>query len=287
MGATPPGASGDDTDAGSTSDGFPRSDDGALFGKMMRAIRGGHTLGNRIRMLKLPLILTDSQLYGGAIANFYWLTRALERALDDPIAQSHPVLAPVRALGLRLTAGYEKDLAQIFGPRWEAVAAGARTAATDAYVAEIEQAEPARLVAAAFILYGALVIGGGRQTQAKVRKVFSGCDHALYDVADDMSQARKAFRECFNSIGERFPEHREVIIRCKCKHTRTLCHMLALRVILLPHHHARLCREAAEFMQRNNSVVLSVRCLPTWWWRAVGVAALAIAAARAWSALRS
>ena len=111
MGATPPGASGDDTDAGSTSDGFPRSDDGALFGKMMRAIRGGHTLGNRIRMLKLPLILTDSQLYGGAIANFYWLTRALERALDDPIAQSHPVLAPVRALGLRLTAGYENSLA--------------------------------------------------------------------------------------------------------------------------------------------------------------------------------
>ena len=48
-----------------TADGFPRSDGGALFGKMMLAIRGSHSFGNRVRMLKLPLILTDSQLYAG------------------------------------------------------------------------------------------------------------------------------------------------------------------------------------------------------------------------------
>ena len=102
-------------DGATTSDGFPVQHNGALFGKMMLAIRGSHSLGNRVRMLKLPLILTDSQLYAGAIANFYFLTRALELAMDQPQAKGHPVLSPVRALGLKLTEGYEKDLQQLYG----------------------------------------------------------------------------------------------------------------------------------------------------------------------------
>jgi hypothetical protein len=39
-------------------------------------------------------------------------------------------------------------------------------------------------LAASFILYGALVIGGGKQTQSKVRKVFPKYDHVLFDVAE-------------------------------------------------------------------------------------------------------
>ena len=97
------------------------------------------------RMLKLPLILTDAHLYGGAIANFYWLTKALEIALDE--AKEHAVVAHVRALGMQLSAGYEADLKQIFGSDWEAAATRARTSATDAYVATIEKADPVQLVA--------------------------------------------------------------------------------------------------------------------------------------------
>ena len=37
---------------------------------------------------------------------------------------------------------------------------------------------------ASFILYGALVIGGGKQTQAKVKRVFPNCEHVLFDVAE-------------------------------------------------------------------------------------------------------
>ncbi len=49
---------------------------------------------------------------------------------------------------------------------------------------------PVELVAASFILYGALVIGGGRATQKKVKKVFSSCSHRLFDVAEDMKAKR-------------------------------------------------------------------------------------------------
>ena len=63
------------------------------------------------------------------------------------------------------------------GEGWREVAAAARTPATASYVAVLEAAEPVSLVAAAFILYGALVVGGGKATQAKVRRVLPGCAH--------------------------------------------------------------------------------------------------------------
>jgi heme oxygenase len=231
-----------------TADGFPRNDHGALFGKMMLAIRTSHTWGNRVRMLKLPLILTDQRLYAGAIANFYFLTRALEGALDAK-DNADPLLQSVRALGLRLTKGYEADLRELFGAEWEAAAARARTSVTEAYVATIEEADSVQLVAASFILYGALVIGGGRQTQAKVKKVFPRCTHALFDVAEDMPAARSAFRTCFNEIGQKFPEHRQALVS-----------------------------EASRFMELNNQVVLSIRCLPFWWLHAAGATAAVVAA---------
>jgi heme oxygenase len=138
----------DDSNGPTTSDGFPASDGGALFGKMMLAIRTSHSFGNRVRMIKLPLILTDAQLYGGAIANFYWLTRALERALEAPAAKEHPILDNVRGLQMQITGAYESDLKQLFGEKeWEDCAMRARTPATDAYVAVIESADPVRLVA--------------------------------------------------------------------------------------------------------------------------------------------
>merc|ERR1719453_399637 len=69
-------------------------------------------------------------------------------------------------------------------------------------------------------------------TQAKVRKVFPSCTHALFDVAPDMKTARAQFKATFTQIGKDFPGECET-----------------------------LEREAARFMALNNSVVLSIRCL--------------------------
>ena len=67
-----------------------------------------------------------------------------------------------------------------------------------------------------------------------------GCDHCLFDVAEDMQAARRQFKACFTGIGQRWPEHCD-----------TLEH------------------EAAAYMARNNAVVVSVRC----WGRAASAAA--------------
>ena len=121
----------------------------------------------------------------------------------------------------------------------------------------IEEADAVTLVAAAFIVYGALVVGGGKMTQAKVRKVMPSCEHKLFDVADDMKEARRKFKHAFTAIGKEWPEHFET-----------------------------LEREAARFMALNNTVVISIRC---WGSRAttaalaVGVGAAVAVGAWAWA----
>lgn len=112
---------------------------------------------------------------------------------------------------------------------------------------ELRKATPEELVSASFILYGALIIGGGKATQKKAKKVLRCCDHVLFDVSDNMLRARKRFKDTFRTIGERYPQHFEEFIA-----------------------------SAGIFMSRNNGVVLSVRCLPFWWARAAGVIVIAV-----------
>lgn len=231
-----------------------------LYGDMMRSIRTSHSIGNTIRMLKLPVILTDPLLYAGAIANFYWLTKTLEERIADEVKKDpHGLVAEFHAdVDLRVAAGYESDLAELYGvDSWREQAASARTGATDAYLIELRKASDVQVVAAAFILYGALVVGGGKATQRKVKRIFPSCEHRLFDVADNMVTARNTFREAFCSIGKRHPE---------LEHT--------------------LVAEAARFMALNNTVVLSCRCLPFWWWKAAAAGAALVAVGYAWHRAR-
>ena len=227
-----------------------------LYGKMMRSISRGHSIGNTIRMLKLPLIFTSAELYAGAIAQFYFLTAALETALDKHA--EYPMIARVRGLGLNLTPGYAADLKELCGKDWRSRAEQMQTAATKAYVEIVREASPVELTAAAFILYGALVVGGGKMTQAKVRKIFPSCTHALFDVAPYMKEARAQFKATFTAIGKEFPDEFET-----------------------------LETQAARFMGLNNTVVLSIRCLGRRTSAALGAATLAAAATvLAWAVRR-
>ena len=45
---------------------------GSLYGRMMKAIHISHEFGNKVRLLKLPLIFLEDRLYAGAIAQFFW-----------------------------------------------------------------------------------------------------------------------------------------------------------------------------------------------------------------------
>eukprot|EP00929_Paragymnodinium_shiwhaense_P041539 TRINITY_DN21568_c0_g1_i2.p1 TRINITY_DN21568_c0_g1~~TRINITY_DN21568_c0_g1_i2.p1 ORF type:complete len:245 (-),score=50.74 TRINITY_DN21568_c0_g1_i2:85-819(-) len=220
----------------------PDESDVELFGRMMKAIHTKHEFGNKVRMLKLPLILTDTRLYAAAIAQFYLLTKTLERRLDE--CKGDALVDAWLARGYKVTPGYESDLQEILGVEWHKFAEDECTPATRAYCETLETSSSIEVVGAAFILYGALVIGGGKATQRKVRKVFPACKHQLFDVAEDMVKARREFKEFFNGVGKESPEHADALVS-----------------------------HASRFMALNNTVILSARCLPFWWWRAVAASA--------------
>jgi len=225
---------------------------GSLYGDMMRGIRSGHSRGNTIRMLKLPLVLTEEALYAEAIAQFYLLTLRLEKMLERH--KGNDLVDRVRSLGLRVTPGYKKDLKELMGPSWMTKAVSAATPATMDYCAELEAMDAEETVAASFILYGALVVGGGKSTQAKVRKIFPKCKHALFDVGEDMKALRADFKSCFDGIGHAYPELRE-----------------------------KLVSEATRFMALNNTVILSIKCWGTYaTYASLAAAALALAALLTW-----
>ena len=220
-----------------------------LYARLMQAIDVQHTWGNRVGFVKLPLIMLDIRLYGGAIAQFYMVTEALESELARHA--DHKLVAHVReAISLEnLAPGYAADLRQIFGDgAWPAA-----TAATEEYLKALRRAGPVEVVAALFILYGALVVGGGKQTQSKVKRLLPGCDHVLFDVAQDMRDARRRFKNAFTSIGK---DHAGV-------------------AAVAPECADDLVRHASLYMRRNNAVVLSVRVTPGWFWPAVTVGAVA------------
>lgn len=219
------------------------------FAKMMASIKSSHSIGNTIRMVKLPLILTNTRLYADAISQFYWLTKTLEECLEAKAEDG--LLKSVRALKLKVTPGYESDLKELYGTEWLRCARMARTSATESYCSRISNAPALELVAASFILYGALVIGGGKSTQEKVRRVFPSCKHKLFDVADDMKALRKQFRGVFNGIGASLDTSAE----------------------------EKLIGHAAAYMKLNNTVILSVRCVSYWVWGGVALSAALITAA--------
>lgn len=131
---------------------------------------------------------------------------------------------------------------RLFGEDWVACVDKTKSSVTENYVKQIKDATDVEICSIAFILYGALVVGGGKSTQRKAKKVIKNCDHALFDISDNMTQARKDFKETYRLLGERYSTSFDEYVMY-----------------------------AQKYMGKNNEVVLSIRCLPTWWSSAIGI----------------
>ncbi|GMH64664.1 hypothetical protein TrRE_jg6727, partial [Triparma retinervis] len=204
---------------------------------MMAAIRGPHDRGNLLGFLKLPLIFTSPHLYAGAISQFYILTSLIE---SGTLAGAGPMFDLVMSrMNLQpLSPGYESDLLDLLGPSWSSISLETmEIEATSSYASQLSSADDCSLCAALFVLYGALVVGGGKQTQRKARKVpmLRGCRHKLFDVDEDMMKARARFRSAFDELFEEYPEERE-----------------------------KLVGETRRWMDMNNRVIFGIECVRGW-----------------------
>ena len=89
-------------------------DNEGLYSLMMKAIRSKHSRGNALGYFKLPMVFTDSRLYGGAVGQFFLLTQELEKAMEIKIKEGSQMVKFLKdGLGLGDVApGYKSDLEQ-------------------------------------------------------------------------------------------------------------------------------------------------------------------------------
>lgn len=197
-------------------DGFDRvttkGKENGTFIKCMKAIREAHFRANRIRgLLTIAGLFSDRFVYREVISMFYVVTEALEVALLAKEFSKNDVDAAVcravLALGYRFTKAYEKDLAFLFGNDNDWKTQVEKVVRKYPFVREYTQfiqsmESGEELAGAAFVLWGALVIGGGAVAQPRVEALCGKeATHLFADVTGPGRTARKArFSETFDSF---------------------------------------------------------------------------------------
>jgi hypothetical protein len=240
-----------------------------LFGRLTAAMASGQTLAARVRALKLPLALSEPRLYAGAVSQLYFIVQTLESALEWQKAE--PMVAQVRALGLRVAPEAAADLGALLGEEWLRHATAARTPATAAYCAALARAEPLELVAASFVVYSAVVGAHARGTRERLRHALPGCEHRLFDAgSDDKARARARPPLLAPARRTRRRSRADAQVLRQFQHTFTAIGMT------WPEQCAQLEREAARFVRLNGMVERSIH---VWGRRATRLTLVTLASA--------
>lgn len=143
-----------------------------LFKQCMDEIKHSHTIGQKLRTALVAAgALSDVQNYAEILSLFYAATKAMEtrmdeisegdsRSINNATENQFVLLNDVRSLGYRFCKGYELDLEFLLGQNWKFKVDELTTEPAKKYVERLKMGNEIELVAAAFILWGPLVIGG-------------------------------------------------------------------------------------------------------------------------------
>lgn len=220
----------------------------------MQAIRSAHVESNRVRMVLTVIgLFTDKIIYTEVMTIFYTLTKELESKLEEKKKDDDAICRTILTLGYNFTPGYEKDLTFLYGSSdWKEQAKDifAKSPAAVSYLRWIQRAKSsAQLAGAAFVLWGALVIGGGAVARPRVAAAFGEeATHVFRDVTGPGREQRKRdFVEAWDALAVKDSQH-----------------------------FIETVQASQQCMQANNDVLGSVVRDP--WWlgyiQAIGVAAL-------------
>ena len=159
-------------------------------------------------------------------------------------------------LKLQFSRGYELDLETLLGPGLQQVLPSMQTSASKDYIAKLKgndtDDDGPVLAAAAFVLWGPLIIGGGRSLESKISKAYGkGCTHVFQSICELDREAhdelKDRFAECFDNLPE-------MGISCE-----------------------ELLENARLFMNMNNKLMLSIKMEPFGLGGCSQIAALVIA----------
>mmetsp|Transcript_3952 Transcript_3952/g.6081 ORF Transcript_3952/g.6081 Transcript_3952/m.6081 type:complete len:284 (+) Transcript_3952:220-1071(+) len=261
--------SGDDNEDEQTERVRNQGKEDGLFRACMDEIRSSHTTGQALRTATLAAgLLSDKYCYAELLGQFYVATAALEKRIDELLTKdscgddekSLLLVAKVKKLGYSFTSAYEADLQALLGREWKGIITSWTTEPAKQYVQRLESANDVECVAAAFILHGPLVIGGGAMLKPKVERAFGeNATNVFEDVIGTARGGRSSRRREFIDLYDSLLEN-DVDANYRFEETVAKC---------------------GQFMKLNNQMMVSVRKKP-WWMKYVAASSVAIASAIAW-----
>lgn len=255
-----------------------------LFRACMDSIRQSHTIGQALRgSLIVVGLMTDRHCYAELLGQFYVVTYALETRMEELLfgcgnydrEASTLIVAKMKvALGYSFVAGYESDLLHLLGPQWRETIASWTTDPASRYVERLCTASDEECAAAAFILHGPLIIGGGAALRPRVARAFGEGATGVFESVcgrDTKGRSRAGRRKEFIEFYDSLLDHNDDQTNDKSKDVRF----------------NTIVRSCSEFMDLNNEMMMTVKRSP--WWRkyaaACTVAAVSISAALVWRLL--
>jgi len=234
-----------------------------LFKQCMDEIKSSHGVGQALRSAALAAgALSDIHSYAELLGQFYVATKALELRIDEilkseeemdlnskndsPKSEKLSKLKLVRSLGYSFSGGYESDLKFLLGENWRSKVKEMTTDPAKEYIQRIQGANEIDLVAAAFILWGPLVIGGGAALKPRVKKSFGeGATNVFKDVVGTAnggrSERRRKFIATYDGLRDGEINDEEEKMYCEA-----------------------VVKACGEYMSMNNAMMLSVKKSP-WW----------------------
>jgi len=224
--------------------------EGGLFRTCMGSIRRSHTKGQALRMgLVATGLLSDVNCYTEALTQFYVCTKALDERLKSCKLD---VVVKVRD-ALRKYAfveGYEADLQQLLGGEdWESKVQARTNPAALKYCQYLKECDDLELVAAVYVLYGALVIGGGAAMEPRVKKRFGATSLFKNVIGPGRAERKGEFIALYDELLQAEGDER----------------------------FEKIVLSTAQFMERNNQLMLNMYKRPYWYYP-LGFGLLAVAA---------
>mmetsp|Transcript_21532 Transcript_21532/g.46787 ORF Transcript_21532/g.46787 Transcript_21532/m.46787 type:complete len:311 (-) Transcript_21532:54-986(-) len=266
-----------------------------LFRGCMDQIRTSHTIGQSLRSAALAAgLLTDAKCYAELLGQFYMVTAALESRMEELLhnsgssdcnLDSQALVAKVKSLGYSFKVDYERDLHSLLGPKWNSTIQSWTTEPAKRYIRRLESATHVECAAAAFILHGPLVIGGGAMLKPRVEKAFGeDATHVFESVIGakrgGRSGRRREFIELYDTL---LDDAEEAAAESRVENSESRQNGDEVD----PSRDVRfkaIVEACGEFMQLNNEIMLAVRQAP-WWRKYVAASAMAAVSALIWRLL--
>lgn len=216
-----------------------------LYQSCMKSIRKAHFQANRLRAgLVIAGLFTDIELYREVISLFYIVTSAMERKTKHLASEGDVICKQILELGYNFTPQYESDLEYLYGDNWKehVYSNEQRSLIIIKYKEKIESATSGiDVIGPCFVLWGALIIGGGAAVMPKIEKL-CGSKDACNLFKDVTGPGRLQRRQTFIKVWD------SLIIPKNEKDFDDA--VMATR----------------ECMQYNNDIFTSLQRNP-WWWK--------------------